>query len=223
MGIASRIIGAIVTAAVSYAIYVYLPPFLLDFVSGDGITFGDLASITIGSFEDLVNYITALGYIIVGTAFAAGVSPKKTWIKAVWSILQFVLSLCFWGIFLFMDFNTINVSAVFMTGGLISLDLDITIMFWVMMGGNIFALVIAILDLGISFLPKEEGTSSKPKKEKASKSMEAEPKLKVTERATSTNTMEIHDLDAERPTAPKPPSADGTVDDFFNKSMDDMK
>lgn len=155
MGIALRVLSAVVSAAVAYVLYVYLPAYLLEFISGDGFDLS-VAKISIGSFEELVFLIQFLGYIIVGVTFAHAMAPKETWIKAIWRFIRVFLSIAFWGIFIFADFNTINILADLGNGMGLNMGIDITGLFWVMMGASIFDLIIAILDLLVAIVAKED-------------------------------------------------------------------
>jgi hypothetical protein len=155
MGIASRALMAVASAAGAYLVYIYLPAYLLGFFSGDGFTLS-VATIEIGSFEELVFLIQFLGYIIVGVTFAHAMTPKETAIKAVWRLIRVFLSITFWGIFIFADFNTINVLANFGNGIGLNMGIDMTGLFWVMMGASIFDLIIALLDFAVAFVPKED-------------------------------------------------------------------
>ena len=155
MGVAGRAIMAVISTAFAYAIYVFLPAYLLGFVSGDGFELS-LARIEIGSFEELVFLIQFLGYIIMGVTFAHAMAPKDSAIKAIWRFIRVFLSIAFWGIFIFADFNTINILADFSNGIGLNMGINITGLFWVMMGASIFDLIIAVLDFLVAFTPKED-------------------------------------------------------------------
>ena len=137
MGIAGRIIGAVISAAVAYALYIYLPAYLLGFLADPSGTFSfGAVSIEIGDFTDLVNYITFLGWIIVGMNFAHGMAPSETPLKAIWRLVKAFLSVTFWGIFLYLEFNLIDVVALLGLSIDLTVGIDITGLFYVMMGGT---------------------------------------------------------------------------------------
>jgi hypothetical protein len=170
MGLVTRFIFASLAAAGTYFAYIYLPAYLLGYLAGtnllqgQGFSIGGIAQINIGNFDNLVAFITALGFVILGCTFATGMAADKTWLKAVWKLVNIFLKISFWSIFILIDFTTINVSAALGTAINLNLDLDITLLFWVIIGGNIFGFIIAILDFFVAF-EKEPEKKKKEKKE----------------------------------------------------------
>ena len=145
---------AVLSAATGYFIYIYLPgEYLLELA--DKIPSSGPATISLGDFPGLLTYIQSLGFMIVGANFAHRFAPKGSKIKAIWRLFKAFLKILFWSIFIFVEFNTLDIAANF-AGFEIAVGVDITYLFYVMMGGVIFEIVLAILDFFIAFFPPKE-------------------------------------------------------------------
>jgi hypothetical protein len=159
LGSGGRFIWAAISTAFTYFLYIYLPNYLLTFIKGASTGTGfvlSVAKIEIGNFDDLVFYINSLGYIIMGLTFAQGMAHKKTPIKHVWALIKLFLAIFFWALFLFVEFNMIDVTATLGGGISLALGIDLTIMFYVMIGGNIFSFITTILDILIAKYVKDD-------------------------------------------------------------------
>ena len=146
-----RIFLAMLSAAVSYAFYVYLPEELLVFTSTMPLPIAD-ATITIGSFAELVFYIISIGFMIVGVSFAHSLAAKGDAIKPIWHLFRVILKIVFYGLFIFVNFSVIEVASE-MYG--LYMSIDITVMVYFMMGGVVLDIILTILDFFITFLPKK--------------------------------------------------------------------
>ena len=104
----ARSLLAVLTASLSWLLYIFLPEYLLNFVSGNGITL-PIATIEIGSFEQLVFYVKSIGFMIVGITFAHSMAEKDTKIKPIWHLIRVFFKILFWGLFIFVDFSVIDV------------------------------------------------------------------------------------------------------------------
>jgi len=162
-----RSILAVLSAAVSWVLYIYLPEYLLNFVSGNGITL-PIATIEIGSFDQLVFYVKSIGYMIVGITFAHVMAEKGTKIKPIWHLIRVFFKILFWGLFIFVDFSVIDVIAPLSLGVELGMKINLTVLFWFMMGGIIFDIIATILDFLAAFIPEKE------KMEKTTKNREIE-------------------------------------------------
>jgi len=162
-----RSILAVLSAAVSWVLYIYLPEYLLNFVSGNGITL-PIATIEIGSFDQLVFYVKSIGYMIVGITFAHVMAEKGTKIKPIWHLIRVFFKILFWGLFIFVDFSVIDVIAPLSLGVELGMTINLTVLFWFMMGGIIFDIIATIFDFLAAFIPEKE------KMEKTTKNREIE-------------------------------------------------
>ena len=152
-----RAIMAVLSAAMGYFIYIYL------LLLADKIPSSGPATLTLGDFPGLLTYIQSLGFMIVGANFAHRFAPDDSKIKAIWRLFKAFLKILFWSIFIYVEFNTMDIAATF--GGFeIGVGVDITKLFYVMMGGVIFEIILAILDFFIAFFPPKESGKMKPKK-----------------------------------------------------------
>ncbi|QEE14812.1 hypothetical protein DSAG12_00629 [Promethearchaeum syntrophicum] len=165
-----RSILAVLSSAVSWVLYIYLPEYLLKFVSGNGITL-PIATIDIGSFDQLVFYVKSIGYMIVGITFAHSMAEKDTKIKPIWHLIRVFFKILFWGLFIFVDFSTIDVNALLSPGIELGMTINLTVLFWFMMGGIIFDIIATIFDFLAAFIPEKE------KKEKIPKNREIENEM----------------------------------------------
>jgi len=164
-----RSILAVLSAAVSWVLYIYLPEYLLNFVSGNGITLPIAGSyIEIGSFDRLVFYVKSIGYMIVGITFAHSMAEKDTKIKPIWHLIRVFFKILFWGLFIFVEFDDIFVHAPLPSGIDLDMTINLTVLFWFMMGGIIFDIIATILDFLAAFIPEKE------KMEKTTKNREIE-------------------------------------------------
>ncbi len=150
-----RSLLAFLFASVSWVLYIYLPEYLLNFVSGNGITL-PIATIEIGSFDQLVFYVKSIGYMIVGITFAHTMAEKDTKIKPIWHLIRVFFKILFWGLFIFVDFSVIDVIAPLSPGAELGMTINLTILFWFMMGGIIFDIIGTILDFLAAFIPEKE-------------------------------------------------------------------
>lgn len=155
MGVGGRSVLAVLMAGMAYAMYIYFPNEMLQYATGDTIDISG-AKIVLGDFDNLLYYLTFIGYLIVGCTFAGGMAASETAPKAIWKIIGTLLAIVFWGIFIYADFNLVDISTVLGSGADLLITLDITVLFWVMMGGNIFELIVGGLDLAISFSDEKE-------------------------------------------------------------------
>ncbi len=166
-----RSILAVLTASISWALYIYLPEFLLNYVSGTGITL-PIAKIEIGSFEKLVFYVKSIGYMIVGITFAHTMAEKNTKIKPVWHLIRVFFKILFWGLFIFVDFSDIDVNALLSPGIDLNMTINLVVLFWFMMGGIIFDIIATIFDFLAAFIPEKEKTEKIPKTREIENKME---------------------------------------------------
>ena len=151
----ARSIIAVLTASLSYILYIYLPEYLLNFVSGNGITL-PIATIEIGSFDQLVFYVKSIGYMIVGITFAHTMAEKSTKIKPIWHLVRVFFKILFWGLFIFVDFSVIDVNALLSPGVELGMTINLTVLIWFMMGGIIFDIIATIFDFLAAFIPEKE-------------------------------------------------------------------
>ena len=121
-----RSLLAVLSALVSWVLYIYLPEFLLNFVSGNDITL-PIATIEIGNFDTLVFYVKSIGYMIVGIPFAHTMAEKDTKIKPIWHLIRVFFKILFWGLFIFVKFNVIDVNADLSTGAELSMRINLTV------------------------------------------------------------------------------------------------
>ncbi|WP_457557507.1 hypothetical protein [Candidatus Harpocratesius sp.] len=154
MKLVFRIILAILSAAAGYFFYIIVPEYIFDLIDRgqEYLTFID---ISIGNYDQLLFYIKSTGYIILGVAFAYNVAADKTKIKAIWRLCRLFLKIVFWGLFLFLDFNTIDLSASILSDSSLAVNIDIEKLFYFTMGGVIFDIIITILDFLIAFIPEK--------------------------------------------------------------------
>ncbi len=160
-----RSILAVFTASVSWFLYIYLPEYLLNFVSGNGITL-PIATIEIGDFEQLVFYVKSIGFMIVGITFAHTMAEKGTKIKPIWHLIRVFFKILFWGLFIFVDFSVIDVNAPLSTGVALSMRINLTILFWFMMGAIILDIIATVFDFLAAFIPEKEKNKKIPKNKK---------------------------------------------------------
>jgi len=153
MKIWARSLLAVLTASISWFLYIYLPEYLLNFVS-DSITL-PIATIEIGNFEKLVFYVKSIGYMIVGITFAHAMAEKGTKIKPIWHLIRVFFKILFWGLFLFVEFSVIDVNAPLSPGIEIDMTINLTVLFWFMMGGIIFDIIATIFDFLAAFIPEK--------------------------------------------------------------------
>jgi hypothetical protein len=164
MKLVGRIIVSLLAAAFSYFLYIFLPTYLVE-------NFGDLSipfpSIVIEKpdFDQLIFYIGSLGYIIVGLSFAQNMAADKSKIKPIWHLLRVFMKIIFLGALIYVNISIINVSVALAVGQSLALGIDITILFWGMMGGVIFDIITTVLDFLIAFIPEKEKTSEKAESE----------------------------------------------------------
>ncbi|MHA1775409.1 MAG: hypothetical protein ACTSWC_01470 [Promethearchaeota archaeon] len=149
-----RIVFALISAVVGYFFYIYVPGYIFDLLSRgeEYLTFVD---INIGNYDQLEFYIKSVGFIIIGVNFAYGVAADKSKIKAIWRLCRLFLKIVFWGLFLFLDFNTIDISSNIITSSQLLINIDIEKVFYFTMGGAIFDIVLTVLDFFIAFFPEK--------------------------------------------------------------------
>jgi len=136
-----------------------MPEYLLNFLSGKGITNGltlPIATIEIGSFASLVFYLKSIGYMIVGITFAHTMADKNTKIKPIWHLIRVFFKILFWGLFIFVDFSVIDVNAILKPGIELGMKINLTVLFWFMMGSIIFDIIATIFDFLAAFIPEKE-------------------------------------------------------------------
>lgn len=148
-----RSVLAVLSASVSWFLYIYLPEYLLNFVGGITLP---IATIELGSFKRLVFYVKSIGYMIVGITFAHSMAEKGTKIKPIWHLIRVFFKILFWGLFIFIDFSTIDVSAILSTGAVLSMRINLTVLFWFMMGSIIFDIIATIFDFLAAFIPEKD-------------------------------------------------------------------
>ncbi len=166
-----RSLLAVLTASLSWFLYIYLPEYLLNFVSGNGITL-PIATIEIGNFEQLVFYVKSIGYMIVGITFAHAMAEKDTKIKPIWHLIRVFFKILFFGVFLFVDFSVIDVNALLSPGIELGMIINLTVLFWFMMGGIIFDIIATIFDFLAAFIPEKEKMKKIPKNREIENNME---------------------------------------------------
>jgi len=155
MHIAVRGIFALISAAFAYTIYVYLPPFVLNYVNTDGIDLS-IATIQLGNFAQLVFYVQTVGLMMVGTTFAYKFAHDKSKIKPIWGLVRIFFKVVFWGIFIVVDFNTIDISANLLAASNLGVSVDLTVLFWFTIGGVIFDIILSVFDFLIAFIPEKK-------------------------------------------------------------------
>ena len=158
MNVWARSFLAILRAAITYALYVFLPTILLTYLDTDVLfaTYLPTLDITIGNIDGLVFYISSIGFIMTGLSFAYNIAEKDSKIRPIWKIFQIFFKLVFWGIFIYVGFSVIHVETPILGGIDFIIDIDITVLFWFMMGASIFDIVTTVLDFFIAFIPKKE-------------------------------------------------------------------
>lgn len=166
-----RSILAVLTASLSWFLYIYLPEYLLKYVSGNGITL-PIASIEIGNFKKLVFYVKSIGYMIVGITFAHTMAEKGTKIKPIWHLIRVFFKILFWGLFIFVEFDDIFVNAPLSPGIELDMIINLEVLFWFMMGGIIFDIIATIFDFLAAFIPEKEKMEKIPKNRDIENEME---------------------------------------------------
>lgn len=156
-----RLFIALLSGAWAYFLYIYLiDTYLLDLTNLIPTT-GPLVIDPL-NFPGLAVYIQAIGYLIVAANFSHSFAPKGSHFKAIWRLLKAVLKIVFWSIFIFVEFDTLGFGADFAGFG-VHVDISITILFYAIMGGVIFEMILAILDFLIAFFPPKVKDSAKSK------------------------------------------------------------
>ncbi|MHA1583849.1 MAG: hypothetical protein ACTSVU_08155 [Promethearchaeota archaeon] len=150
-----RSILAVLSAAISWGLYIFLPEYVLNYIGGDNINL-PIASIQLHNTAQLVFYIKSIGFMIVGISFAHSMAPKGSKIKPIWHLIRVIFKIIFWGLFLYVDFSIIDVNALLSAGVELNLEIDISVLFWFMMGGIIFDLIATLFDFLAAFIPKKE-------------------------------------------------------------------
>lgn len=149
-----RSVLAVLTASFSWFLYIYLPEFLLNYISGS-ITL-PIATIEIGDIDKLVFYVKSIGYMIVGITFAHAMAEKGTKIKPIWHLIRVFFKILFLGLFIFVDFSTIDVNADLPTGAVLNMTINLTVLFWFMMGSIILDIIATVFDFLAVFIPEKE-------------------------------------------------------------------
>ena len=166
-----RSILAVLSASISWVLYIYLPEFLLEFVRDQGIEL-PIATIDIGDFDQLVFYVKSIGYMIVGITFAHTMAEKDTKIKPIWHLIRVFFKILFWGLFIFVDFSVIDVNALLSPGIELGMTINLTVLFWFMMGGIIFDIIATIFDFLAAFIPEKEKMKNIPENREIENDME---------------------------------------------------
>lgn len=157
-----RLIIGILGAVGGYFLYIYVPELILGYIDAindpqGGIQIFNFITIEITDYAQLLFYLQSVGYIIIGVAFAYNLAESKSKIKPIWRLFRLFLKIVYWGLFLFVDFNNIDVSAAI--PNMISSTLDVSInlekLFWFMIGSVIFDIVLTVLDFLIAFIPEK--------------------------------------------------------------------
>ena len=92
--------------------------------------------------------------MIIGTNFTHGFAPDGSAPKAILRLVKALLKILFWSIFIYVGFNTIDISGEYGNVTLF-LEVDITLLFYALMGGIIFELILSVLDFLIAFIPEK--------------------------------------------------------------------
>ncbi len=147
-----RAILAIISAAWGWFIYINLAKYLLD---AESLLAGlQIAEVSLGDFPSLVGYLESIGWLIVGANFAHRFAPNGSAPKAIWRLVKALLKILFWSIFIYVGFNTIDIGGEYGNVTLF-LEVDITLLFYALMGGIIFELILSVLDFLIAFIPEK--------------------------------------------------------------------
>lgn len=146
---------ALLSSAVVYSIYIYLPDYLLTTYGTLPLEYeGVLVEIT--DWEQLVFYVKSLGYMLLGVTFAHKMAHDKSKMKPFWQLIKVFFKILYLGAFIFVDFTNIDVSLAILTESELALTINLEVLFWGMMGAIIFDIVTTILDFLITFIPEKE-------------------------------------------------------------------
>ncbi|MHA1518846.1 MAG: hypothetical protein ACTSVZ_13695 [Promethearchaeota archaeon] len=154
MNIYLRSVFALISAAIAYGLYILVPSQIFDLLD-TGLSYLTFVTVEIGDYDQLEFYIKSVGFMIIGVTFAHKIAADKSKIKAVWRLCRLFLKIIFWGLFLFADFNTIDLSASILSASSLLVNVDLQKVFWFAMGGVILDIVITVLDFLIAFIPEK--------------------------------------------------------------------
>ena len=155
MNIYFRTLFALISGAIAYVLYIMVPSEIFALLD-TGLAYLDYVTVEIGDYEQLQFYIQSVGFMIIGVSFAHKMAADKSKIKAVWRLCRLFLKIIFFGLFLFADFNTIDLSASILSASELLVNVDLQKVFWFAMGGVILDLVITVLDFIIAFIPEKK-------------------------------------------------------------------
>ncbi len=154
MGLKKRAVFACLAAGWSYFIYIYVVEYIFNFIGDPNMQLGP-ADLNVGDIATLRYYIEFFGWSIVGLSFATQMAHKKTAPRQVWNLLRLFAGIVFWSMFIAAGLNEINIS-VGLSQVDLNIDLNLTLLFYAMMGGKIFAVALAVIDFFIAFVKEDE-------------------------------------------------------------------
>ncbi len=154
MNIYFRTVFALISAALAYFLYIMVPGEIFALLD-TGLAYLENVTVEIGDYAQLQFYIQSVGFMIIGVSFAHKMAADKSKIKAVWRLFRLFLKIIFFGLFLFADFNTIDLSASILSASELLVNVDLQKVFWFSMGGVILDIVITVFDFLIAFIPEK--------------------------------------------------------------------
>ncbi|MHA1674946.1 MAG: hypothetical protein ACTSYI_15120 [Promethearchaeota archaeon] len=154
MNIYLRTAFALISGAIAYVLYIMLPAEIFALLD-TGLAYLTFVTVEIGDYDQLQFYIQSVGFMIIGVTFAHKMAADKSKIKAVWRLCRLFLKIVFWGLFLFANFNTIDLSASILSASSLLVNVDLQKVFWFSMGGVILDIVITVFDFLIAFIPEK--------------------------------------------------------------------